>query len=105
MLQIQEYQQTAVYDPTDPNQVIREVYTPGGYSSFYFNRVPTTAQLAGLRGLGAWSTLPSWAQIGIVGLASAGVGFVAMKKWGSSHIKPALRKVGIPLSGGRRRRR
>jgi hypothetical protein len=103
MLSITQYEQTAVYDPTDPTQVIREVYTPGGYSSFYFNRVAPTVQL---KGLGAgWADIPSWAQIAIVAAGAIGVGYFGMAKLGDRFIKPGLRKVGINLTGARFRRR
>ena len=109
MLAIQEYEQTAVYDPNNPNQRIREVYAPGGYTSVYFNEVnPSVKMLQGLRGNGlgmSWATLPSWGQIAIVLAATGAVGYAAMAKFGTSHIKPGLRRVGINLSGPRFRRR
>lgn len=110
MLAIKTFEQTGVYDPNNPNQVIREAYTPGGYSSFYFNRVPNDSSLQGLRGLGfSFSTLPSWQQIGIVGAVGAVAGFFAMKKWGAT-LKPMLRKIPVVGTqfaglGGRRARR
>lgn len=46
---LDRWQQTGVYDPTNPGQMIQEHYTglPGGYSSFYYNRIPTDSVLAG----------------------------------------------------------
>lgn len=100
MLLSKTFEQTAVYDPTDPQQVIREVYAPGGYASYYFNRVADAGTLKGL-GLG-FSGLPQWAQIGIVGALSAAVGYFGYAKFGDKYIRPALKKVG--LAGPRRRR-
>lgn len=107
---LKQYEQVAVFDPTNPNQrsISRRVGVPGGWASFYFNEVPVTANLQGLRGgLGlSWAALPSWAQMLIVGGGAAVAGFFTMKRFGDSAIKPALRKVGINLSGlGRARRR
>ena len=48
MLVSKTFEQTAVYDPNDPTQVIREVYAPGGYASYYFNRVADAGTLKGL---------------------------------------------------------
>ena len=107
MLLAKTFTETSEYNPNDPQQVIREYYDfrygpgYGGYQSTYFNRVADAGQLMGLRGLGFWNTLPSWAQIAIVGVSSAAVGYLGMRKFGDSHIKPALRKVGL----GRARRR
>ncbi len=95
------YEQTATYDEYNPGQSIRTVYVPGGYQSFYFNRVPNAGSL---NGLGSFSTLPTFAQVGIVGGIAAIVGYAAMAKFGDSTIKPALRKVGINLKGPRVRR-
>ncbi len=101
MLQVGTYQPTDKYDPTNPNQVIREVYAyaPGGYSSVYFNRIPNTVQLRGL-GMG-FSSLPTWGQMALVGALSLGAGYFAMAKWGDRYIKPQLKKFG--LAGSRRR--
>lgn len=104
MLALKTFEQTGVYDPNNPNQVIREAYTPGGYSSFYFNRVPNESSL---KGLGFLTGMPSWMQIGIVGLVGAGAGYFAMQRWGDK-LKPTLRKlpvVGGQFAGLRRRRR
>lgn len=95
MLISKTYQQTLDYDPNNPNQVIREVYAPGGFTSYYFNRVPDAGSLQGLRGLGGFSSLPQWGQIALVAGISVVVGYFGMAKFGKSHIKPALRKIGI----------
>lgn len=49
MIQLDRWQQTAVFEPDNPGQQIQEHYTglPGGYSSFYYNRVPVEATLQG----------------------------------------------------------
>lgn len=102
MLMTSTWEQTAVYNPNDPTQRNRVVWTnPGGYASFYWNRVPDAGTL---KGLGAgFSSLPSVAQIGIVTVAAALVGYAGYAALGDKYIKPALRKVG--LVGARRRRR
>lgn len=50
MYTLDTWQQSATFDPANPNQMIQEHYTalPGGYSSFYFNKVPNTSSLEGL---------------------------------------------------------
>lgn len=103
---LKQYEQTAVWDPTNPNQRSRTVYTNAGYNTFYFNRQKPDGTL---NGLGDFSTTfaawPGWMQIGLVGAISAGAGYLLMAKFGDKYIKPGLRKVGINLSGHRRRRR
>ena len=107
---LKQYEQTAVFDPNNPNQAIREAYTPYGYSSYYFNQVPSGSTL---KGLGAgFGDLPGWAQVGLVALVGAGAGYFAMAKWGDK-IKPVARKVpivgrafaGLGRSRSRRRRK
>jgi hypothetical protein len=51
MISLDQWKQSAVFEPDNPGQQIQEHYTglPGGYSSFYWNRVPTQATLQGLR--------------------------------------------------------
>jgi hypothetical protein len=94
------WEQAAQFDPTNPNQKQLIYYTalPGGYSSFYYNQVPTTAQLNGLRGLGlaSFSELPTWAQAASVAVLGVVLGFV-----GKAKVWPwAKPKLG--LSGRRR---
>lgn len=103
---LKTFEQTAVFDPTNPNQrvIAQRIGVPGGWGSFYFNQIPTTANLNGL-GAGGFSGLPAWAQIGIVLAGSTAAGYFAMQRFGTGYIKPALRKVGINLSGPRSRRR
>ncbi len=106
---IKTFEQTGVFDPNNPNQKIREAYTPRGYASFYFNQIPTTSSLSGLRGLGTLATLPSWMQMGLVALVGAAGGYFAMSKFGDS-IKPVMKKIPVIGGqfaglGGRRRKR
>lgn len=92
-------------DFTDPQQVRRTRYgfnyddpTGSGWQMTFFNRVADAGSLKGLgRSLGniSWAAIPSWGQIAIVGLSSAAAGYLVMSKFGASHIKPALRKIGI----------
>lgn len=102
---VKTYVQTDIFDPTNPTQVIREVpaYAPNSMTSIYFNPTAPGATLNG-SGLGFWDTLPSWGQIALVALGSATVGYFGMKKFGDSHIKPALKKVGLGRPARRRRR-
>ena len=100
MYALKTFEQTGIYDPNNPTQVIKEAYAPGGYASFYFNRVPTTSSLSGFRGPGlgfSFSTLSPMAQIGVVAALGAVAGYFAMSKWGDT-LKPTLRK--LPLIGG-----
>lgn len=97
------YEQVGTFEPTNPDQTIRTAYAyPGGYASFYFNRVPNAGTL---QGLGFWSGLPTWGQIALVAAAATTVGYFGMAKFGDKYVKPGLRKVGINLSGPRSRRR
>lgn len=50
MLSLTQWRQSPVFDMFNPGQMIQEHYTglPGGYSSYYFDRVPTDATLMGL---------------------------------------------------------
>ncbi len=50
MYKLDRWQQTPNFDPSNPGQMIQEHYTglPGGYSSFYYNKVPTEATLQGV---------------------------------------------------------
>jgi hypothetical protein len=77
------FEQAPLFDPYNPNQQIREAYVgiPGGYGSFYFNRVPSTSSLQGLAGdLGmGWATVPSWAQALAVGVLGLAAGFYGSK--------------------------
>lgn len=102
---LKTFEQVAEFEPTNPNQRSRIIWTNDNYNSFYFDKRPNESSLMGLSD---FSTLPSYAQIGIVGAISAVIGYFAMAKFGTDYIKPALRKVGINLSGPRgqvRRRR
>ena len=92
------WEQSPTFDPYNPNQIVREAYVgiPGGYGSFYFNKVPTTSALQGLgSGLSAGlSSLPVWGQIAIIGGLAAAAGYLGMK-----HLGP---KLGLSGPGKRR---
>jgi hypothetical protein len=113
MYALKTYEQSAVFDPTNPHQRIREEYAsdPGTWASYYFNEVPTTATLGGLgAGLGAsWTSVPGWAQIAIVGAIGAAAGYFGWQRYGEK-LKPTLRKLPViggqfaGLRGARRRR-
>lgn len=82
MQQLQTFEQTGMFDPTNPDQIVYERYVgiPGGYGSFYFNRVPTATQrLNGLRGLRGFGDLPVWLQALLVAGGAAGAGYAGMR--------------------------
>jgi hypothetical protein len=99
---ISTWEQSAQFDPTNPNQITHVRYTgiPGGYGSFYYNRVPNQSTLLGasLGDVTSPSTWPSWLQA----LAVAGIGGV-VGFWGMRHYGGAIKKK-LGLSGHRRRR-
>lgn len=100
MMRMTQYEQTGIFDPTNPNQVVRQQYAqiPGGYGSWYWNKVPVTATpLSGVTDF--VDTMPGWMQLGIVAGLGAVAGYFGMKKFGAP-IKKTLH-----LSGARRRRR
>lgn len=100
MLMSRTWEQTAVYNPNDPEQLERVAWTnPGGFNTFYFNRVKDAGVLNGLGN--GFSSLPQPVQIGVVTLAAAVAGFFAYAKLGHK-VKPALKRIG--LAGARRRR-
>jgi len=87
MLIATTWEQTPYYDPTNPNQIVREamVGTGGdrGYASFYHNQVPNQARLLPLSG--ALPSLPmgslKLAGIGLaVMLAAGGVAYFFAKR-------------------------
>jgi len=88
MLTLKTYEQTGIFDPTNPTQRKREVYTgiPGGYGSFYWNVMPNEAQLKGLRGPGFWASIPAWGQALIVGGIAVGGGYFGWK-----HLGPPIK--------------
>jgi hypothetical protein len=97
MTNLATWEQDAFFDPTNPNQKSYVYYSqiPGGYSSYYYNRVPTTAKLQGL-GISGWSAWPVWAQALAVGAVGVALGFIGKTKvW--PMVKPKL-----GLSGRRR---
>jgi len=104
MHQLTQWQQTGTFDPYNPNQIIREPRNtypgqPGGYGSFFFNKVPTTVTevLSGLRG----SAGTSFVQILIVGGLATAIGW-----WGLHFVGPkiGLKSKGVSGLAGRRRR-
>lgn len=99
MHSLTQWEQTAVFDSSNPNQITREVNNIGipgpSYGSFYFNKQPTTVTQV-LGGLGAgFSSMPTWSQALIVGGLAATAGYLSVK-----YVGP---RVG--LSGVRHRRR
>lgn len=102
MTNLTTWEQAAQFDPTNPNQIARIYYAglPGGYSSYYYNKVPTTAKLSGLNGLGfSFSGMPSFVQMLFVGALGLAAGYYGrLKLW--PMVKPKL-----GLSGRRRSRR
>jgi hypothetical protein len=103
MLSLETWEQTAIFDPADPTQKKIEKYVgiPGGYGTFYFNKVPTTSQLQGPFTDG----ISTGAGVGI-GLVIAsvvlGAGAWAAHKTG---LLKRGRKAIAGLGGYRRRRR
>jgi hypothetical protein len=109
MYALRSYEQTAVYDPTNPDQRIREGYAsdPGRWTSYYWNPVDTGAQLRG-SGLGiSWSSLGSTAQIGVIAVVGALAGYFTWKQWGDK-LRPTMKKIpiiGSQFAGYKRRGR
>lgn len=91
MTNLTTWEQAAQFDPTNPLQKQYIYYTglPGGYGSFYYNQVPTTAQLKGLGDVTSFSTWPTWAQALSVAALGAALGFIGKSKvW--PIVKPKL---------------
>lgn len=110
MFALTTYEQTGVFDPTNPNQRIREGYAsdPGTWASYYWNKVDSGAQIKGL-GIPSWASLSSTAQIGVIGVVGALIGYFGWKQFGDK-LRPTFKKlpiVGGQFAGlrGRRRRR
>lgn len=95
------WEQSPTFDPYNPNQIIREAYTaiPGGYGSFYFNKVPTDSKLQGLGTATGFASLSPMVQAVIVTGLAAVIGF-----YGWKHVGPMLKKPSGGVSGHRRRR-
>jgi hypothetical protein len=103
---VKTFEPTDSYSPGNPLDRTRDVYvqgSPGGYQSFYFKRLANDSSLSGISS--TWGGLPVWGQVTIVGLIAATAGYFGMAKYGDRFVKPALKKVGINLSGPRTRRR
>lgn len=93
---ISTWEQVPLFDPSNPNQRVHVQYTgiPGGYGTFYYNKVPNTAKL---QGLGAFA-LPAWAQAALVAVVGLGLGFFGFK------YVPVKVRSKIPGLHGRRRK-
>ena len=81
MLIATTWEQTPYYDPTNPNQQVREamVGTGGdrGYASFYWNQVPNQAQVMPLSGIfGDTPKTPAYAAM--LPFAGIGLGVLAI---------------------------
>jgi hypothetical protein len=90
MLMLDQWEQTAVFNPGDPTQKKIEQYTgiPGGYSSFYFNRRPVQGQLDGPFTSGI--ATGAGVTIGVLfGTLMIGVGAWGLRKAGILKKKPA----------------
>jgi hypothetical protein len=104
MNSLTQWESSPTFDPYNPNQLVREPNNTypgqGGYSSFYWNKQPTTvsqvlgAILPPTTGGKGFAGLPPIAQTLIIGGIAAVVGF-----YGYRHIGPKL-----GLAGPRRRR-
>jgi hypothetical protein len=81
MQQLQTFEQSAIFDPTNPDQIVYERYTgiPGGYGSFYFNRVPTATQRLNGRSLAGTMSIPVWLQALLVAGTAAGAAYGGMR--------------------------
>lgn len=104
MLMLDQWEQTGVFNPTDPTQKKIESYSgvPGAYATYYFNRVPTTGQLRGpfTESIGRGAGLLTGAFIASIAIGAALYG---LRKTGV--LKMKLRKGGVSGLGRRRRRR
>lgn len=83
--QITTWEQTGIYDPSNPDQrsYTRYVGIPGGYGTFYVNKVPTSAKL-----LGVLDSAPSWLTSLIVLGLGVGAGFL-----GAKHAGPRIKRA------------
>lgn len=84
---ITTWEQSPLFDPTNPNQIveIRPAWNPGGsaYGSYFYNQKPTTAKLQGVL-----DNAPSWLTAGIVGLLGLGAGFL-----GAKYVGPRIKRL------------
>ena len=100
MHSLTQWEPSPTFDPYNPNQLVREPNNTypgqGGYSSFYWNKQPTTVTqvLGALRG-GGFAKLPPFAQALVIGSLAAFAGYYSYK-----HLGPRL-----GLDGPRHRRR
>jgi hypothetical protein len=84
MHQLTQWQPTDTFDAYNPNQIVREPDNTwpgqGGYSSFYWNKQPTTVKnLEGLAGSFDFTTLSPGVQMLTVGVLAGVLGFFAMR--------------------------
>lgn len=99
---LSQWEQSGIFDPTNPNQqqVVQYAQIPGGYGSWYYNRIPVDQGTAlkgalgigqirplppavGITGLSGWSDLSSPVQAGIAVVAGAIIGYFGWKRFGS----------------------
>lgn len=107
MFALKTYEPTTDLQPFNPDQVIRATWTPRGYTAHGWNPVKTTAALEGATLSSTWAGLPTWAQFLLVAGSAAAVGYAGMMKFGDSHVRPALKRIGLAgarRGGGRSRR-
>jgi len=103
MIAVKTWEQTGLYDPTNPNQRIREVYgypgDGGSFTSVYWNPVtPGATTISSPLGdiSTTWAGLPSWGQGLIVAAFAAALGYFGTRsKFGEKHIQPQLKRFGI----------
>jgi hypothetical protein len=106
MLMAEQWQQSGVFNPTDPTQKKIERYfgVPGAYGTIYYNRVPVTGTLKGpftsAIGQGAGLLLGAF-------LASLGIGAAlwGLRKTGIVKMRLAKRSEMKGLGWLKRRRR
>ena len=100
MLELTRWRQSPVFDITNPGQMIQEHYTglPGGYSSYYFDQIPTESHV--LRGLADEAVAP-WNMIAWTGLL---LGAVAGSYYALRHGKRRRRRTAPRLPRSDRRR-
>ena len=82
MILMSSWQQSPLFEPDNPGQMVQERYTglPGGYSSFYFNRVPNDAVLQGSSLAAAQGSKVGWVLGALFGLAAVAYMTYAVNK-------------------------
>ncbi len=109
MLSLEQWKQTAVFEPANPSQKKIEKYAgiPGAYATYYFNRVPVQGQLKGPFTDGVATGAGIWIGLAVTGLA-IGLGYKAYGKLRgkkASSGTSGVRLGGVRLLGGYRTRR